>query len=108
MRRSSNSGGSLRIVSGLAENTNSIFGDGSAEPEAANRCLVLLESRDHRPRGHRRETAHPDSINARSPERATDTCAFCLTLTYIEVAKPYITPFFEFLPDRFFAYRFSL
>jgi hypothetical protein len=33
--------GSLRIVSGLAENTNSIFCDGSAEPEAANGCPVL-------------------------------------------------------------------
>ena len=31
---------------------------------------------------------HPDSINARSPERATDTCAFPLILTYIEVANP--------------------
>ena len=49
------------------------------EPEAANRCLVLLESRDHRPRGHGCKTAHPDSINARSPWRATDTCAFLLT-----------------------------
>ncbi len=34
--------GSLRIVSGLAENTNSIFCDGSPEPEAANGCPVLL------------------------------------------------------------------
>jgi hypothetical protein len=33
--------GSLRIVSGLAENTNSIFCDGSSEPEAANGCPVL-------------------------------------------------------------------
>ena len=36
-----NSRGSLRIVSGLAENTNSIFCDGSSEPEAANGCPVL-------------------------------------------------------------------
>jgi hypothetical protein len=36
--------GSLRIVSGLAENTNSIFCDGSQEPEAANGCPVLLEA----------------------------------------------------------------
>jgi len=28
--------GSLRIVSGLAENTHSIFCEGSLEPEAAN------------------------------------------------------------------------
>ena len=36
--------GSLRIVSGLAENTNSIFCDGSSEPEAANGCPVLLRA----------------------------------------------------------------
>jgi hypothetical protein len=38
------SGGSRRIVSGLAENTDSIFCDGSAEPEAANGCPVLLKA----------------------------------------------------------------
>jgi len=38
-----NSQGSLRIVSGLAENTNSIFCDGSPELETANGCLVLQE-----------------------------------------------------------------
>ena len=31
----------LRIVSGLAVNTNSIFCDGSLEPKAANGCPVL-------------------------------------------------------------------
>ena len=35
--------GSLRIVSGLAENTNSIFCDGSSELETANGCPVLRE-----------------------------------------------------------------
>jgi hypothetical protein len=39
-----NSRGSLRIVSGLAENTNSIFCDGSHEPQAANGCPVLLRA----------------------------------------------------------------
>src|SRR3981189_486278 len=39
--RRSHSRGSLRIVSGLAENTHSIFCDGSSEPETANGCLVL-------------------------------------------------------------------
>jgi hypothetical protein len=34
---------------------------------------------------------NPDSINARSPERAPDSCAFPLTLTYIDVAKTEIT-----------------
>jgi hypothetical protein len=37
------SGGSLRIVSGLAENTYPIFCDGSREPEAAKGCPVLRE-----------------------------------------------------------------
>ena len=31
--------------------------------------------------------------NARSPERATETCAFLLTLTYMEVANPEVTRF---------------
>jgi hypothetical protein len=34
--------GSLRFVSGLAENPNSIFCDSSSELEAANGCPVLL------------------------------------------------------------------
>jgi hypothetical protein len=34
--------GSLRIVSGLAENPNSIFCDSSSGLEAANGCPVLL------------------------------------------------------------------
>ena len=37
--------GPLRFVSGLAENNNSIFGDGSTELETANGCLVLLDAR---------------------------------------------------------------
>jgi hypothetical protein len=40
----SNSRGSLRVVSGLAENTNSIFCDGSHQPEAANGCPVLHDA----------------------------------------------------------------
>src|SRR5260370_32479486 len=40
-RRRSHSRGSLRIVSGLAENTNSIFCDGPSRPETANGFLVL-------------------------------------------------------------------
>jgi hypothetical protein len=40
--------GSLRIVSGLAENTNSIFCDGSLEPEAANGCPVLQSAGTNR------------------------------------------------------------
>ena len=33
--------GSLRVVSGLAVNTHSIFCDGHQRPEAANGCPVL-------------------------------------------------------------------
>jgi hypothetical protein len=51
-RRRAHSGGSLRIVSGLAENTNSIFCDSSPELEAANGCLVLREQ-EPMPRGIR-------------------------------------------------------
>src|SRR6266571_9271257 len=40
-RRRSNSRGSLRIVSGLAENTHSIFCDGPHGPETVNGCPVL-------------------------------------------------------------------
>jgi hypothetical protein len=36
--------GSHRVVSGLAENTNSIFCDGSSELEAANGCPFLREA----------------------------------------------------------------
>jgi hypothetical protein len=43
-RRKSNSRGSLRIVSGLAENTNSIFCADSSESWAANRCPVLRDA----------------------------------------------------------------
>ena len=53
-RRRSNSRGSLRIVSGLAENTNSIFCEGPTGPETANRCLVLRRQ-EPMPRGTRCE-----------------------------------------------------
>jgi hypothetical protein len=36
--------GSLRFVSGLAENTNSIFGADSSESQTANGCPVLLRA----------------------------------------------------------------
>ena len=66
--------------------------------------MVLLRSRNQRPRGHKCVAAHPDSINARSPERATDTCAFCLTLTYIDVANPEVIPILGLFPSwRLFA-----
>jgi hypothetical protein len=44
------SGGSLRIVSGLAENTNSIFCDGPCGPRQ-QMDVRFCESRNHQPRG---------------------------------------------------------
>ena len=65
-----NSRGSLRVVSGLAENTNSIFGDGSSELETANGCPVLQGCRNPQPRGTRAQR-YPDRTNsAPSTERA--------------------------------------
>src|ERR1700761_7194841 len=73
------SGGSLRIVSGLAENTNSIICDGSSELETANGCLVLHGMQG--PPAVRRSCAetNPDHRNARSRERAQRTRVFLLT-----------------------------
>ena len=69
-RRRLPSRGSLRIVSGLAENTNSIFGEGSSEPETANGCLVLPSAGTNAER-HTVRVEHPKIVDfARSPERA--------------------------------------
>jgi len=57
-----NSGGSLRIVSGLAENTNSIICDGSSEPETANGCPVLHGQEPPAER-HRCAIEHPDQMS---------------------------------------------
>jgi hypothetical protein len=74
-----NSRGSLRFVSGLAENTNSIFCDGSQQPEAANGCPVLQESRNHPPRGTRAQRQTLIRSTTRSPKRAQRPRAFFLT-----------------------------
>ena len=74
----------FRIVSGLAEDTNSIFCDSSSELEAANGCPVLRGAGTiSREATVRERRSRPQSI-ARSPERAQESCAFLLTLTYIE------------------------
>ncbi len=79
--------GPLRIVSGLAENTNSIICDDSLESEAANGCPVL-----HRQEPRREAKIAPESVlirsNARSPKRPRKTRAFRLTLTYMDVGFP--------------------
>src|SRR5260370_39994677 len=50
------------------------------EPSAERHCCV---------------TADPDQTSARPPVRAQEFCAFLLTLTYIEVADPKLTPVFS-------------
>src|SRR5450631_2134912 len=60
-------------------------------------CLMQkLSKQESSAERHRCVTADPDSINARSHERATDTCAFLLTLTYIDVDNPDITQFWDY------------
>ncbi len=88
-RRGNTPGGSLRIVLGLAANTNSIICDGSREPETANGCPVLHRMRGPSAVRHSCATLNPDQPNARSPERAQRPCVFFLTLTYMDVGKPY-------------------
>jgi hypothetical protein len=65
--------GSLRIVSGLAENTNSIFCDGPPRPETANGCLVLPGAGTDAERHTVRHRTSWNSRFARSRERARDT-----------------------------------
>ena len=74
-----NSRGSLRFVSGLAENTNSIFCADSAESQTANGCPVLPTCRNHQPRGTVAWWLILISSTARSPERAQRPRAFFLT-----------------------------
>jgi hypothetical protein len=68
----------LRIVSGLAENTNSIICDGSSEPETANGCPVLHGQEPPAER-YSRARKHPDQDpSARSHERAPEISCFSL------------------------------
>ena len=76
---------------------NSIFGDGSSGPEAANRCLVLLQSRNHRRRSHRFDTAHHDRSMRARPSAPLTPVLLPFTSTYIDVTNPVITP----KPDYF-------
>jgi hypothetical protein len=52
-------------------------------------------SRDHQPRGTGALTEIPIKSIARSPERAQESCAFLLTLTYIDGDKPGTTLFLD-------------
>ena len=94
------SGGPLRIVSGLAENTNSIICDGSGEPETANGCPVLHRMRGPSAARHSCATLNPDQSNARSRERAQRPRAFFLTLTYMEVGYSETGGFAERMDEK--------
>ncbi len=70
--------GSLRFVSGLAENTNSIFCDGSTEPEAANGCPVLLGAGTTSREATRAQRITPDRNSKRALQSATSSLVlFC-------------------------------
>jgi hypothetical protein len=73
--------GSLRFVSGLAENTNSIFCDGSSELEAANGCSVLQNAGTTSREAHVRRRDDRIRRNARAAERDKESRAFPLTKT---------------------------
>jgi Transposase IS116/IS110/IS902 family len=79
-RRSSSSRGSLRIVSGLAENTNSIFCDSSLELEAANGCLVLPSAGTDAGR-HALRIEHPSTLDSHCALSRARPGHPCLRLT---------------------------
>jgi hypothetical protein len=76
-----NSRGSLRFVSGLAENTNSIFCADSLEPQTANGCPVLQKAGTTSREAQLRNGGYLIRPIARSLERAQKSCAFLLTKT---------------------------
>jgi hypothetical protein len=72
-----NSRGSLRFVSGLAENTNSIFCADSLESQTANGCPVLQKAGTTSREAQLRNGGYLIRTITRSPERAQKSCAFC-------------------------------
>ena len=79
----SNSRGPLRIVSGLAENTNSIICDGSSEPETANGCPVLHGQEPPAER-HCCAMKHPDQIKWALSGARPETSCFSLDFDWVE------------------------
>ena len=75
-----NSRDSLRFVSGLAENTNSIFCDGFMQPEAANGCPVLQGCRNPQPRGTRAQQLALIRFNAALSRARPETSCFFLDM----------------------------
>jgi hypothetical protein len=79
--------GSLRFVSGLAENTNSIICDSSSELEAANGCPVLRGAGTISREAYvRRRMTRSDGTRAllSAPQRSH---AFRLTKTYMDAGN---------------------
>jgi hypothetical protein len=90
--------GSLRFVSGLAENTNSIICDSSSELEAANGCPVLRGAGTISREAYvRRRMTRSDGTRAllSAPQRSH---AFRLTKTYMDVGYPEAMMFFRLPP----------
>jgi len=83
-----NSRGSLRFVSGLAENTNSIFCADSLESQTANGCPVLQKAGTKSREAQLRNGGYLIRTIARSLERAHKSCAFLLTKTYMDARDP--------------------
>ena len=83
-----NSRGSLRFVSGLAENTNSIFCADSLESQTANGCPVLQKAGTKSREAQLRNRGYLIRTIARSLERAHKSCAFLLTKTYMDARQP--------------------
>src|ERR1700752_2041734 len=85
-----NSRGSLRIVSGLAVNTDSIFCDGSPQPQAANGCPVLQRMQEASAERHTCAIGDPDQINNALSTARTDISRFFLDkrLTWMPVILP--------------------
>jgi hypothetical protein len=75
---------SLRIVSGLAENPNSIFCDGSFAARGSKWMSGSAECRNYQPRGKRAQRQPLIGLTTRSPERERKTRAFLLTMTYMD------------------------
>jgi hypothetical protein len=71
-----NSRGSRRFVSGLAENTNSIFCADSSESQTANRCPVLQRAGTTSREATLRNGGYLIKLIARSPERAQKILCF--------------------------------
>jgi hypothetical protein len=83
-----NSRGSHRFVSGLAENTNSIFCADSSESQTANGCPVLRRAGTTSREAKLRNGGYLIRPMARSLERAQKSCAFLLTMTYMDARHP--------------------